>query len=182
LGPIESDRVLPRLLEVWAASGPGAQAMAALVFVAALAAIMSTADSVLLSLSSILVSDLFDAPREDARTTRRGKRAALGVMVIAAVVALVPKLTLWRLLELKMELLIQCAPALVLCARGFRVRADALFGGIALGTSVAAGLAVAGHALLFGVHAGVIGWAVNLVTVACWPRPPQAAGDHATCA
>ncbi len=177
LGEIESDRVIPRVLEAWARSGPWAQALAALVFVAALAAIMSTADSVLLSLSSILVSDVFDAPRDDPKTTRRGKRAALSVMVLAAAVALVPKLTLWRLLELKMELLIQCAPALVLCARGFRVRADALVAGIGVGTAVATGLALAGHPLLFGIHAGVIGWCLNLATVACWPRPTRPGGE-----
>lgn len=169
LGEIESDRVIPRVLEAWATAGPGAQAMAALVFVAALAAIMSTADSVLLSLSSILASDLFNAPGADAEMTRRGKRAALGMMGVAAALAITPTLTLWRLLELKMELLMQCAPALVLCARGFRVRADALFAGIAIGTAGAAGLVLAGHSLLHGIHAGVIGVCLNLATIALWP-------------
>jgi Na+/proline symporter len=173
LGEIESDRVIPLLLEVWAQSSPWAQAMASLVFVAALAAIMSTADSVLLSLSSVLVSDVWDSPREDPQTTRRGKRAALAVMLLAATLALVPKLTLFRLLELKMELLMQCAPALVLCARRARVRADALFGGIVVGTTAAVGLALSGHSLLYGVHAGVIGWSLNLAVVWAWPRPPR---------
>lgn len=181
LGDIESDRVIPRLLELWAQSGPAAQAMASLVFVAALAAIMSTADSVLLSLSSILVSDLFGSPGTDVATTRRGKRAALAIMAAAALIALVPALTLWRLLELKMELLIQCAPALVICARGFPVRAEAMVAGIIVGSGTAVLLALSGHALVYGIHAGVLGACLNLATIALWPRAdaPRSAAEVA---
>ncbi len=164
--------MIPQVLTLWAQSGPLAQVMASLVFVAALAAIMSTADSVLLSLSSILVSDLFGSPNADTATTRRGKRAALVIMAGAAIVALVPKLTLWRLLELKMELLMQCAPALVICARGVRVRPEAMASGIALGTACAVALSLSDYATLYGVHAGVVGGVLNLATIALWPRDP----------
>ena len=63
---IVTDSVMPRMLESWAASGNVGLVFSLLVFVGALAAIMSTADSVLLSLGSILALDLFGK----IRTTR----------------------------------------------------------------------------------------------------------------
>ena len=79
LGEIDADTVMPRLLGEWAAHGPIATALAVLVFLGALAAIMSTADSVLLSLGSIVSEDLLGRSRLDPRTTLLGKRIAAGV-------------------------------------------------------------------------------------------------------
>ncbi len=76
LGGVEADAVMPRLLGEWAAAGPGAAALAILVFLGALAAIMSTADSVLLSLGSVVAGDLMERPSQDEATTGTGKRAA----------------------------------------------------------------------------------------------------------
>jgi len=170
LGGLESDRVIPRLLAAWAESGPWARGAAALILISALAAIMSTADSVLLALSSILVSDLADAPTDAPRTTRLGKWAAVATMGAAALLALVPELTLWRLLELKMELLIQCAPALVLASRGDRVAARGLLAGILTGTALGVLLVLSGYPLVSGVHAGTLGLVVNVAVVAAWPK------------
>lgn len=171
LGGLESDRVIPRVLAAWAESGPWARASAALILVAALAAIMSTADSVLLALSSILVSDLAAAPTDAPHTTRLGKWAAIATMGGAALLALVPELTLWRLLELKMELLIQCAPALVVAARGARVAAAALLAGLVAGTGLGVALVLGGAPLVHGIHAGTLGLLVNVAVVAAWPKP-----------
>ena len=57
-GPIEPDQVLPLLLTQWGESSPILYALSLLVIVALVSAIMSTADSVLLSLSSILAKDV----------------------------------------------------------------------------------------------------------------------------
>jgi Na+/proline symporter len=74
-----------------------------------IAAIMSTADSVLLTLSSILAKDLLGKSvlrgASDARLTQAGKLASWVVVGALLVVALVPRITLWGLTELKMELL-----------------------------------------------------------------------------
>jgi len=176
LGGVEADTVMPRILAHWAAEGPGSSALAILVFLGALAAIMSTADSVLLSLSSIVAVDLLDRPRERPETTRLGKRLAVGVMLGAVVLALAPRLTLWRLIELKMELLIQCVPAFLIAIHWSRLRAGPTLLGIGLGTLLAGGAALAGMDRIEGVHVGVIGLALNtLVAVGgSWGAAPPA--------
>ena len=103
----------------------------------------------------------------------------MGVMAVAVIVALNPRFTLWRLIELKMELLIQCAPAFLLALHLPRLRAGPLLLGVALGTVIAAGGALGGFKRLSGIHIGLIGLAANLVVVALasalWrPRPPEA--------
>ncbi len=168
LGAIEADSVMPRLLTEWAASGPAAAGVATLVFLGALAAIMSTADSVLLSLGSVVATDLFDRERNDPETTRFGKRIAAAGMAVAVVLALVPALreTLWRLIELKMELLIQCVPAFLMGLHWKRLRAGPLLAGLVVGTCFAAGFSLSGASRLAGVHVGVIGLAINAAVCA----------------
>lgn len=180
LGVLEADRVMPRLLAEWTAAGPAAAGLATLVFLGALAAIMSTADSVLLSLGSVVALDVFGRSSQEADTTRFGKRMAAAGMLLALVIALVPELrgTLWGLIELKMELLIQCVPAFLLALHWGRLRARPVLWGVLAGTLVAVALRLAGHTRLEGVHVGVLGLAVNtLVTVAwtLWREPQHAA-------
>jgi Na+/proline symporter len=162
LGEIEADTVMPRLLGEWAELGPLAALMSVTVFVGALAAIMSTADSVLLSLGSLISEDLLGRSRLDPRTTRQGKRIATGVMVAMVAVALGPRLTLWRLIELKMELLIQCVPAFLLALHWSRLRAGPTLAGVCVGAGIAVTGVLLGYKRLGGVHIGVISLAVNL--------------------
>jgi Na+/proline symporter len=101
---------------------------AVVVFMAAIAASMSTADSVLLSLGSLGATDLLHRPLHAAATTRLGKRATAALFVAMIALSMRRDLTLWRLIELKMEILVQCAPAFLLgiigpvCAAGQRWR------------------------------------------------------------
>lgn len=165
LGALQADTVMPRILGEWAASGTLNAVLAVLVFIGALAAIMSTADSVLLSLGAVVAVDLLGKDRRDPETTRIGKRIAALIMLVTVVLALNPKLTLWRLIELKMELLIQCVPAFVLALHWRKLRALPCLVGLVLGTLVAAGAALAGIKRVEGVHIGIIGLAVNLVAL-----------------
>jgi Na+/proline symporter len=126
---------------------------------------MSTADSVLLSLGAVAAVDLLGGDRADPATTKLGKRIAALVMVAAVALALTPKLTLWRLIELKMELLIQCVPAFLLALHWRRLRAMPCLVGVVVGTLIAGGAALAGVKRIEGVHVGVIGLAVNLAAV-----------------
>jgi SSS family solute:Na+ symporter/sodium/pantothenate symporter len=162
LGEVQADTVMPRLLAAWAAAGPLEAGLAVLVFMGALAAIMSTADSVLLSLGSVVAVDLFLRPRDEPATTRLGKRIAAVIMLVAVLVALAPRFTLWRLIELKMELLIQCVPAFLLALHWRRFAAGPALSGVLVGTAIAAGAALLGYKRIGGVHVGVIGLAVNL--------------------
>ena len=158
---VAADTVMPRLLEQWAAVGPAQAVMAIVVFVGALAAIMSTADSVLLSLSSIVAVDLLGRPAGEERTTRLGKRIAGTIMFVAVLLALFPRFTLWRLIELKMELLIQCVPAFLLALHWAGLRARPALLGVVVGTLLAAGATLGGAKRIDGVHMGVIGLFAN---------------------
>lgn len=159
---VAADQIMPMLLREWAQASSWTYAMAVLVVTGILAAIMSTADSVLLSLSSILSKDflgktvLADAPEE--RLTRIGKRISWVVMGVLTLVAFQPRITLWGLTELKMEILVQVSPVFVLAAIWERLEARAALTGMIAGTIVSGGLAIAGVGNVWGIQGGVVGW------------------------
>ena len=159
---VASDEVMPMVLGEWAAAGQLQTAFAVVVFLGALAAIMSTADSCLLSLGSLVARDLLDRPGADPRTTRLGKLLAAGLLVVMVPLALQRELTLWRLIELKMELLIQCVPAFLVAIHWSRLAAGPTLLGLVLGTLFGVGLTLAGVPRLGGVHVGVVGLLLNL--------------------
>ena len=138
-----------------------------LVLLGAVAAIMSTADSVLLSLSSILAKDVLGrtllrhAP--ESTLTRSGKILSWLVMAVMVVVALDPGMTLWGLKQLKNELLGQVAPLFVLGVSWSGLRAKPALLGIILGTLAAVLPTLAGWERLWGFHAGVLGLALNVL-------------------
>jgi SSS family solute:Na+ symporter/sodium/pantothenate symporter len=161
LGAIEADTVMPRLLAEWATSGPVGTALSVVVFLGALAAIMSTADSVLLSLGSVIAQDLLGRSRLEAATTVLGKRTAALVMAAAVLLALAPRVTLWRLVEIKMEFLVQCAPAFLLAIHWPRLRASAVLWGLVVGAALSGAATLLDMQRLGGVHVGVIALCVN---------------------
>ncbi|MFQ5513602.1 MAG: sodium:solute symporter [Myxococcota bacterium] len=173
LGTVEADTVMPRLLGLWAEAGTAAAIPATLVFIGALAAIMSTADSVLLSLGSIVAQDLLGRAADDSATTRVGKAISIGVAAGMVGLALRPELSLWRLIELKMELLIQCVPSFLMSLHWRRTRAGPLLAGLLAGSAVAIAGPLLGEKRLAGVHIGVIGLALNAAIafgLSAWPR------------
>lgn len=163
LGVAEADLVMPRLLAEWAESGPLALAAALLVFVGALAAIMSTADSILLSLSSICAKDFLSKQRSSADETRLGKRIAIAVMITMAILTQFREISLWRLIELKMELLVQCAPVYMISLHWRGLRAGPCVAGISVGTAIAVYALVVGETRIEGFHVGVLAMFVNLL-------------------
>ncbi|MAG33398.1 MAG: sodium:pantothenate symporter [Deltaproteobacteria bacterium] len=160
---VDTDGVVPMLLAEWGASGGLATAAALLVFLGALSAIMSTADSCLLSLGSLLSRDLLGREGRDEAATRLGKRLAAGVLVAVIPFALARELTLWRLIELKMELLIQCVPAFLVAIHWARLRTGPVLLGILVGTTFSVGLTFVGVTRLEGVHTGVVGGVLNVL-------------------
>ncbi len=166
LGHIEADRVMPLLLGAWSEAGTLAAAAAVLVLIGALAAIMSTADSVLLSLGSIAVRDLVPGERSPEQETRLGKRIAAGALAVLVVAAMNREITLWRLIELKMELLIQCVPAFMLAIHWRAVRAGPALAGLIAGGTVAIGAVFVGATRIGGFHIGVISLLLNLAITA----------------
>ncbi|MBW2271677.1 MAG: sodium:solute symporter family protein [Deltaproteobacteria bacterium] len=175
---VATDEVMPRLLGQWAEGGGGvATAGAVLVFVGVLAAIMSTADSCLLSLGSLTARDLLPSSARGQESARRGKWLAALLLLAMVPLALWRELTLWRLIELKMELLIQCVPAFLLALHWRGLRAAPTLAGLVAGTCFGVGFTVAGIPRMGGIHVGVLGLAVNLaVAVAGSLLPPRSGG------
>jgi Na+/proline symporter len=175
LGDVEADRVMPLLIGQWAGGGSASAAAALVVFLGALAAIMSTADSLLLSLGSIAAEDLLGRSHREADTTRLGKRIAAGLMIGVALLAMVARdVTLWGVIELKMELLIQCVPVFLIAIHWRGFRAQPALAGLVGGTAIALlGVYSEDFKRIGGIHIGVIGLGINSA-IACLGslRPP----------
>ena len=80
-------------------------------------------------------------------------------------IALQRDVTLWRLIELKMELLIQCVPSFLLALHWTRQSASSTLAGLVVGTGFGVGMTLTGTARIEGVHVGVIGLGLNFVVV-----------------
>ena len=158
---LAQDQVMPLLLGQWAEAGTMAKAGAVLVFLGALAAIMSTADSCLLSLGALAAHDLLDRPGAEAATAKVGKWIAAVILIAMIPIALLPGFTLWRLIELKMELLIQCVPAFLVGIHWARLAAGPTLLGLVVGTAFSVGWTLAGTSRVAGVHIGMVGLALN---------------------
>ena len=100
------------------------------------------------------------APEE--RLTRIGKLLSWVVVAVLVLVALSPRVTLWGLTEIKMEILAQVAPLFVLGVTWRRLTTAAALGGMLAGCATYAGLLLAGRPQVWDVHAGVVGLGVNV--------------------
>ncbi len=176
-GPIERDQVLPLLLTEWGASSPLLYALSLLVIVAIVSAIMSTADSVLLSLSSILAKDVLGktvlAGAEEAHLTRTGKLVSWLLVTALVGIALNPRITLWGLTELKMEILAQVAPLFILGASWSKLTTRAALAGMLTGTTVYIALLASGSPEPWNIHAGVVALMVNVAVCVVMTRLRQ---------
>lgn len=159
---------------------------------AVLAAIMSTIDSVLLALSATVTQDIYRPLRggaaSDEHLTRVGKAVSWALMAAAVALALALDKTVWRITEIKLEVMIQAAPAVFAALYIRRVGPWPLTAGMILGLLIAlapigsefvATLASGTSALpekVHGLHVGVLGLLVNGLTVwalsFCCPSPP----------
>jgi SSS family solute:Na+ symporter len=164
---VAADQVMPMMLAIWAGTSPWLYVGALAVMLAVVAAIMSTADSVLLTLSSIIAKDFMGKTvlkgATDARLTHAGKLISWGVIAVLVTIAVVPRITLWGLTELKMELLLQVWPMFLLGVHWKRVTAQGALAGLIVGLVVSFGLPASAYTRPFGLHDGTVGWAANLL-------------------
>ena len=141
---------------------------------AAVAAIMSTVDSALLAISSLVTQDLYGKVKpgsSQSHLTGVGKIVSWIIMAGVVWLAIALPQTIWRLFEIKLELLCQIAPSIFLGIHLRSLSAKSILTGILLGTAVAlfimmgnwAGLAI--DAKPWGVHAGVWGLMVNFAAI-----------------
>ena len=170
LSKVESDQVLARLCALVMSESVLGYWLVVVVFAAALAALMSTADSALLSISSMLTKDIylpyFHPDATEAELTKFGKISSWGIVIVLVLVAIGTEATLVRLLELKFEVLIQVGPCFFLGLYWPRLTAGTALLGMLCGLAVALGLTLAGHPLVWGFHAGVLGLFVNAAVCA----------------
>jgi Na+/proline symporter len=120
----------------------------------------------LLSLSSIFAKDILAKNwlphASPERLTRIGKLVSWLVILALMAFAVVPRVSLWGLIELKLEILLQAAPLFILGAAWRRFSAMGALAGLVVGVALAAGLSLAGVGKIWGFHAGVIAFALNV--------------------
>ena len=162
----DPDQVMPTLLTMWAGQSTLLFGLSVLVITAIVAAVMSTADSVLLSLSSILAKDIIGTTllrgASQERLTRTGKILSWIIVSILVGIALSPRVTLWGLTEIKMEILAQVAPLFVLGVTWSRLTTSAAFVGMLAGCATYSGLLLTSNPEPWNIHAGVVALGVNL--------------------
>jgi Na+/proline symporter len=167
---LSTDEVMPALLSILFQTGTLAQWATVTVLTAGLAAIMSTADSALLSLSSILARDFagewHGRQVDEAKLSKIGKRVSWAIIALLVVMAIRPPTTLWRLIEIKMQLLIQVAPMFIIGIRSPRLEARTALLAVSVGSAIyLSAIALSAWGIdvesIGGVHIGTLGCAVN---------------------
>ena len=170
LSKAESDQVLARLCALVMGESLLGYWLVVAIFAAVLAALMSTADSALLSISSMLTKDIympyFRPQASESELTKFGKISSWLIVVVLVVVAIGVDATLVRLLELKFEVLIQVVPCFFMGLYWKRLTARIALLGMLCGLAVAVGLTWTGQPLLWGFHAGVLGLFLNAAVCA----------------
>jgi Na+/proline symporter len=167
-----TDQALARLLRIVQENSQLGNAVVVLIFSALLAALMSTADSAMLSISSMFTKDIYavhlNPNASESELTMIGKRCSwivVGVLVVFAIV-LKDRTSLIGLIDRKFDVLIQLAPAFMLGIHAPFLRKVPVLVGLVAGLVIALGLAfgpfdfvVAGK--VWGLHPGLYGLAVN---------------------
>ena len=163
-----ADQVMALIMRDVLSTGWFGQAVVTLLLGAILAALMSTADSALLSLSSIFAKDIYGKylrpNASDAECARVGQWWAWIILGALVWVSTQEDLTLYRLFVLKFEILLQIAPAFYLGVNFSSLRAMPLILGLITGLCVA----VSGWSLgwmPFGLHPGTLGLLVNVLVI-----------------
>ncbi|MZG54154.1 MAG: sodium:solute symporter family protein [Nitrospinae bacterium] len=165
-GTIPSETVLTQMcLEIMQQSVFGYW-LVVILFSSLLAAVMSTADSALLSISSMITHDIygqtFRPDADQAHLTRIGKSVTWILMIPLVWAALVYEGNLIQLLKIKFELLIQCVPAIYLGVHCKSLNARTVITGMIVGLAVTLGMIAMGWSRVSGIHSGIIGLAFNL--------------------
>ncbi|MDP6446749.1 MAG: hypothetical protein QF805_23355, partial [Pirellulaceae bacterium] len=147
-------------------------------FAGILAAVMSTADSALLSISSMFTKDIYvrhiSPQASQKQLTTIGKFTSWTVIAAMTVAAcLLYDVQLVTVLRIKFELLVQLAPAFLIGVNWRGLRTGPVLWGMVAGVTIAVGLTISSDVLrlvgidsprlsqVYGVHAGIYGVIVN---------------------
>ena len=163
-----SDRAVLFLLKDLGTSMASMQIVTVIFIAAIIAATMSTIDSALLSMSSLVTKDLYSPLRpvlSQKHLTYFGKIATVVLMAVAVALTIALKdKTIFRILVFKHELLIQLAPVLMLGVHWRGLTAIPVLVGMLAGTiaAIVITLGVFGPGQPLGIHAGIWGLLLNL--------------------
>lgn len=169
-----SEQITLILLSDIAKNIPYIEYVIILFITAAVAAIMSTVDSALLAISSLFTQDLYRVakPKSSERhLTFMGKSFSWIIMGIMAYLAIHLPQTIWRLMEIKLEILSQVAPAIILGISIKTLHKRAVFSGLVVGLCLAFGIMLLNwNGIIpterpWGFHAGLWGLLANLTTI-----------------
>ncbi|WP_235792131.1 sodium:solute symporter family protein [Virgibacillus salidurans] len=130
------------------------------------AAIISTADSIVLSMSSIVSRDIYgrfiNKKASEKKEIKVGKVVGIFFVVVLLILAWYPPATLFDIFVLKLEILIQLAPAIILGLYWKGLHSKPVFAGMLIGSVVASFMTFTGLTPL-GIYSGVWGLLVNLI-------------------
>jgi len=168
-----TDQVLASLLRIVQQQSLLGYCLVVVIFAAVLAALMSTADSAMLSISSMFTKDIYAVhirpEASEAELTRIGKRCSWIVVSALAILAIALKdqASLIGLLDRKFDVLVQLAPAFMLGIHCAWLDRRAVLYGLIAGLAVALTLAFGPFTFvvggkIWGIHPGLYGLAVNL--------------------
>jgi SSS family transporter len=169
-----SEEITMLLLNDMAIHIPGVKYFIILFLSAAVAAIMSTVDSALLAISALFTQDIYRRIRPTAsqsNLTGTGKLFSWAIMAFMAYFATCLPQTIWRLTEMKLEVLCQVAPAIFLGLHIKSLNARSILTGLSIGIGITLfimfsknmGISIAPKPC--GIHAGVWGLAANFITI-----------------
>lgn len=147
-----------------------------MVFVALVAAIMSTSDSALLSIQSMVTKDLYKpyinpgaSPEHLLKVGKIFGWTMMAFLVTMAWVSIKTESSIWLLIKLKLEFMVQISPVFLLGLYSKRLPAKAVLAGVITGTIItltlwigaAVGFWDAAQRSPFNISAGVWGLAAN---------------------
>jgi SSS family solute:Na+ symporter/sodium/pantothenate symporter len=143
LSTFESDRVTILVLIDMTKDSPITYWLVVLIFAAIVAAIMSTADSALLSISSMFTKDIYKVYINKEATPHHllmvGKIFGWGLIAVLVAMAWISEKTessIWMLIRLKLEFLVQISPMFVLGIHWRKLPASAVLSGLIVGTGI----------------------------------------------
>lgn len=169
-----SEQIAMLLLNDIASHIPSVKFFIILFISAAVAAIMSTVDSALLAISSLFTQDIYRQVNKNAsqsHLTATGKAFSWLLMGFMAYLAIILPQTIWKLIEIKLEILCQVSPAIFLGLHIKSLRSPALLTGIIVGITITLFFMCAYMfsanipAKPYGIHGGVWGLIMNFITV-----------------
>jgi SSS family solute:Na+ symporter len=169
-----ADQALSSLLRLMQETSIIANMLVVLIFSAFLAALMSTADSAMLSIGSMFTKDIYkhhlqkDTPDEELAYV--GKRVTWGLVVILVFIAILLKdhASLISLIDRKFDLLVQLSPAFILGLYVPSLKGRYVLIGLIVGVVVALFLAFVPLSFvtsgkIYGFHPGVVALPFNLL-------------------